>query len=146
MNQPISPSDERTWSMLAHLSSLLNLILPGLGGVAGAGIIWMIYKEKSKKVEFHSLQSLVFQIAVLVAVLVVVVIPWVVGFIISFATAGFGTIVAVPIMILVFFLGFGILLAGLIYSLYAAYAVNKGEDFRYKWIGDWVFHKVSPAA
>jgi len=31
---PLSPSDERTWAMLAHLSVLLNLVTGFLGPVA----------------------------------------------------------------------------------------------------------------
>jgi uncharacterized membrane protein len=69
-----------------------------------------------------------------------------VGFIFSFATIGFGTLIAVPIMILVFFLGGGVLLAGLIYSLYAAYKVNNGKNFHYLWIGDWAARQIAPGS
>jgi hypothetical protein len=62
----------------------------------------------------------------------------VVGFIVSFATIGIGTIVAVPVMILVFFAGLILVVAGVFYSLYGAYQINQGKEFYYLWIGDWI--------
>ena len=43
--QALSPQDERTWSMLAHLSVLLALVslIP-----FGALLIWLIYKDRSR--------------------------------------------------------------------------------------------------
>ena len=53
----MSAQDERTWSMLAHLSVLLSLIT-GIGGPIAALVIWLVYKDKSQRVAFHALQSL----------------------------------------------------------------------------------------
>ena len=47
MENTLVQSEERTWSMLAHLSALLNLFMPALGGVIGAGVIYLVYKDKS---------------------------------------------------------------------------------------------------
>ena len=44
---------------------------------------------------------------------------------------------AVPIMIAVMFIGLAVLFGGLIYSLYGAYQVYEGREFKYKWAGDW---------
>ncbi len=142
MNTAMNASEERTWAMMAHVSAILNLFVPALGGVIGAGVIWLVYKEKSKKVAFHALQSLVFQAIILAFLVVVVGGTWVLGFIFSFATIGLGALIAVPLMILTFFLGGAVIVAGLVYSLIAAYKVNQGEDFRYKWIGDWVAKRI----
>ena len=101
-------------------------------------MIWLTQKEKSAWVAFHALQSLVFQAAVTIITVVVVGGVWVVGFVISFATIGIGTFVAVPVMILVFFGGFVMVGAGVIYCLYGAYQVYQGREFRYLWIGNWV--------
>jgi uncharacterized Tic20 family protein len=138
---PHSP-DERTMAVLAHGSALLN-IFTGAGGLIAAVVIWLIQREKSAWVAFHALQSLVFQAAVLVITVLVVGVVWVVGFIVSFVTIGFGTIVAVPVMILVFFGGFAMIAAGMVYSLYAAYQIYQGREFRYKWVGDWVHRRYS---
>ena len=129
--------DERTWATLSHASALLN-IFSGVGGLIAALVIWLTQREKSAWVAFHALQSLVFQAAVVIITVLVVGVVWVVGFIVSFATVGFGTIVAVPVMILVFFGGFAMIAAGMVYSLYGAYQIYQGREFRYKWIGDWL--------
>ncbi len=141
-NPFVSPhsSDERTWAAFAHGCALLNLA-GGIGGVIAALVIWLIRKEKSAWVGFHGLQSLVFQAATLILTVLVVTVVWVLGFAFSFLTVGFGTIVAVPLMILVFFGGFAIMGAGMIYSLYAAYQVYQGREFRYLWIGDLVYRR-----
>jgi uncharacterized protein len=133
---PHSP-DERTMAALVHGSALLN-IFTGAGGLIAAVVIWLIQREKSAWVAFHALQSLVFQAAVLVITVLVVGVVWVVGFIISFATIGIGTIVAVPVMILVFFGGFAMIAGGMIYSLYGAYQIYQNREFRYIWIGNWL--------
>jgi uncharacterized Tic20 family protein len=137
---PPSPhtSDERTLAALAHASALLNFVLGGVGGIVAAAVIWLTQKEKSQWVAFHGLQSLVFQSAQIVAFVIVVIVPWLCGFIVSFATFGIGAIIAVPVMILLMFIGIAIFGAGLIYSLYGAYQIYEGREFRYKWIGDWV--------
>jgi uncharacterized protein len=58
---PLSPSDERTWAMLAHLSVLLNLVTGILGPVA-ALIIYLVFKDRSRYVAYQSMQSFVFQL------------------------------------------------------------------------------------
>lgn len=133
-------SDERTWAALAHASTLLNMAT-GMGGLIAAAVIWLTQKEKSAWVAFHGLQSLVFQAAQSLIVFLVVGVVWVVGFAFSFITIGFGTIIAVPVMIIVMFLGIALMMAGLVYSLYGAYQVYKGREFRYVWIGDWVYQR-----
>jgi hypothetical protein len=44
----ISAQEERTWSVLSHLSMFLNLFTGFLGPVA-ALIIWLVYKDRSRK-------------------------------------------------------------------------------------------------
>jgi hypothetical protein len=139
-NTPLASThstDERTSAALAHGSVLLNLF-SGVGGMIAALVIWLTQREKSTWVAFHALQSLVFQAAVIIITVLLVGVVWVVGFIVSFATVGFGTIVAVPVMILVFFGGFVLIGAGVVYGLYGAYQVYQGREFQYKWIGDLV--------
>ena len=53
----MSTQDERTWSILAHLSMFLNLVTGFLGPVA-ALIIWLVYRDRSQKVAFHALQAM----------------------------------------------------------------------------------------
>ncbi|MCB9760110.1 MAG: DUF4870 domain-containing protein [Alphaproteobacteria bacterium] len=46
-------SEDRLWGMLAHLA---NLVLPAIGPF----IIYLIYKDKSKFIAYHAIQSAVF--------------------------------------------------------------------------------------
>jgi uncharacterized Tic20 family protein len=130
-------SDERTWAALAHASTLINMAT-GMGGLIAAAVIWLTQKEKSAWVAFHGLQSLVFQAAVYLTVSLVIGVVWLAGFALSFITFGIGAIVTVPVMIVVMFLGIALMTCGLVYSLYGAYQVYEGREFRYIWIGDWI--------
>jgi hypothetical protein len=61
----MSAQDERTWSILAHLSMFMNLVTGFLGPVA-ALIIWLVYRDRSQQVAFHALESMWYQIGWLV--------------------------------------------------------------------------------
>src|SRR3712207_8335857 len=56
MGGGMSAQDERTWSMIAHLSVLLSLVT-GIGGPIAALVIWLVYKDRSQRVAFHALQD-----------------------------------------------------------------------------------------
>ncbi|CAN5248720.1 hypothetical protein BH24ACT19_BH24ACT19_18740 [soil metagenome] len=119
----MSPQDERTWSMFAHLSVLLNLIT-GIGGPIAALVIWLVYKDRSSRVSFHALQSLWYQVAWAVILLV----GWTVTFILSFILIGF---LLIPVMLIASLVPF-------VHQCYAAYKVNQGVDYRYPIIADMV--------
>lgn len=117
----MSAEDEQAWSMIAHLSVLLNLIT-GLGGPIAALIIWLVYKDRSQRVAFHALQSLWYQIAWLV----VLAVGWSITFGLMFVLIGF---LLIPLMLLVSLVPF-------IHQCYAAYKVYQGVDYRYPIIAD----------
>ncbi len=117
----MSGQDERTWSILAHLSILLNLIT-GIGGPIAALIIWLVYKDKSQRVAFHALQSLWYQIAWVVILFA----GWFVTTILMFVLVGF---LLIPVMLLASLVPF-------VHQCYAAYKVNQGVDYRYPFIAD----------
>ncbi len=119
----MSAEDERTWSMLAHLSILLNLIT-GIGGPLAALIIWLVYKDKSQRVAFHALQSLWYQIAWAV----ILAVGWFFTFVLMFVLIGF---LLVPVMALVSLVPF-------VHQCYAAYKVYQGVDYRYPIIADMI--------
>jgi uncharacterized Tic20 family protein len=119
----MSARDERTWSMLAHLSTLLNLIT-GIGGPIGALVVWLVYKDKSRRVAFHALQSLWYQVA-WIAILFTY---FVVSFVLTFVIIG----------IFMFFLMPLIALVPIVHQCYAAYKVNQGVDYRYPIIADMI--------
>lgn len=115
----MSAQDEKTWSIIAHLSVLAALV--GLMPL-GALIVWLIYKDRSPRVGFHALQALWYQIAWLVILVVYVVVSAVLSLVI--------------IGIFMFFLLPLLALVPLIHGCYAAYKVNQGVDYRYPYIAD----------
>ena len=119
----MSAQDERTWSMLSHLSVLLSLIT-GIGGPIAALLIWLVYKDRSQRVAFHALQSLWYQVA------------WIA---IIFAYAIVSTVLTIVIIgIFMFFLLPLIALLPIVHQCYAAYKVNQGVDYRYPVIADMI--------
>ena len=119
----MSAQDERTWSILAHLSMFLNLLTGFLGPVA-ALIIYLVYKDRSSRVAFHALQSMWYQIGWLV----ILAVGWAVTTLLLVVLIGF---VLIPVMAIVSVVPF-------IHAGYAAYRLSKGEDFRYPIAADLV--------
>ena len=132
----ISPSEERTWAMLAHFSVLLNLITGFLGGIA-AIIIYFVYKDRSRLVAYHAMQSFIFQS-----------ITWLVAGTMAGLFIGFGSALAfliIPLLCLVpGFLFLLLIPISLIYGFIGGVKVNNGEDFRYWQVGDWVREILEP--
>ena len=121
--EAMSAQDERTWSILAHLSMFLNLVTGFLGPVA-ALIIWLVYKDRSQKVAFHALQSMWYQ----VGWLVILALGWTVTALLLVVLIGF---VLIPVMAIVSVVPF-------VHAAYAAYRVSQGEDYRLPFAADLV--------
>jgi uncharacterized protein len=121
-SEPMGAQDERTWSVVAHLSVLAGLV--GLMPL-GALLVWLIHKDRSARVRFHAAQALWYQ----VAWVVVWVLASFVGIILTLVTFGLGLILVLPAALLLW-------LAPIAHGCYAAYRVNEGEDYRYPVIAD----------
>ena len=117
----LSAQDERTWSVLSHLSMFLNLVTGFLGPVA-ALIIWFVYKNRPQKVAFHALQSIWYQIGWLV----ILAVGWTVTTLLLVVLVGF---VLIPVMAIVF-------VVPVVHAGYAAYKVSQGEEYRYPFVAD----------
>jgi uncharacterized protein len=115
----MSVQDERTWSVIAHLSVLLELV--GLMPF-GALLVWLLYKDRSRKVRFHALQALWYQIAWIV----ILVAYTLVSLILSLVIIGIFMFFLLPILALI----------PLIHGCYAAYQVSQGVEYRYPYIAD----------
>jgi uncharacterized Tic20 family protein len=115
----MSAQDERTWSIIAHLSVLAALV--GLMPF-GALLVWLLYKDRSERVRFHALQALWYQIA------------WVV----ILAAYAFISLILTLLLIgiFMFFLLPVLVLIPVIHGCYAAYQVSQGVDYRYPYIAD----------
>ena len=118
----MSAQDERTWSVIAHLSVLVALV--GLMPF-GALLVWLLYKDRSRKVRFHALQALWYQIAWIVIFIVYALVTVV----LSIVTLGIAAILLVP-------LGFVLAIVPLAHGCYAAYRVSQGVEYRYPYIAD----------
>jgi uncharacterized protein len=107
---------ERTWSVLAHLSTFLNVFTGFLGPVA-AFVIWLVYKDDSPTVAGHALKSVFYQ----VAWLSVIFIGWTITFALMAVLVGF---LLVPVMAVV-------TLAPFVQASYEAYLAYRGDGRRY---------------
>jgi uncharacterized protein len=137
---PLSPSDERTWAMLAHISVLLNLVT-GFLGVVAALVIYLVYKDRSRYVAYQSMQAFVFQLIWWGGAGVIIGAMWAITGILSAAVIG---IFCIPFALLGTLLIGVMPLVALIYGVYAGIETNQGKDFRYWLIGDWL--RNMPAA
>ena len=126
----LSEQEERTWSVLVHLSILGNLIT-GFLGVIAALVIFLVYRDRSRYVAYQSLQALIFQI-----------IGWVIGGTIAglfWAFTGILSAIIVGICLIPFAILLSLIpLAAIGYGIFGALKCNQGEDFQYWLIGDWV--------
>ena len=119
----ISAQEERTWTVLSHLSMFLNLFTGFLGPVA-ALIIWLVYKDRSQKVAFHALESMWYQIGWLV----ILAVGWTVTGLLTIILIGF---LLIPVMAIVSVVPF-------VHAAYAAYRASRDDGYRYPIAADLV--------
>jgi len=103
---PLSPSDERTWATLLHLSLLIGVAL------WAPLIVWLVFRGRGPFLEHHAKQALNFHITLLIAAMIAVVV--------AVITVGLGT----PLV-------FVVVIWELVLAIVAAVAANKGEWYRY---------------
>jgi uncharacterized protein len=110
----LAPSDERMWAMFAHIGAILASVVAM--AFLGPLIILLVQGSKSPFVRRHAVESLNFQITLLIALAV--------GVVLSVVTLGLGLIVVIPAALV-------IAVAALILIIMASVAANNGEDYRY---------------
>lgn len=117
----VSP-DDRMWAMFAHLAGLLGYALL-FGQIAGPLVIYVMYKEKSKFVAFHALQSLFLQVALFVIHMVLIVLgPF---------TCGVTWVVNVILIV-----------ASFVVIIIAAIKSYNGEMYEYTFVGPYARQQV----
>ena len=132
--QALSESEEKTWRTLAHLSVLLNL-LTGFAGPIAALVVYMVYKDRSRRVAYDALQALIFQLICWYGGGLLIGAVWAIVGVLSAVLIG---IVLIPFAVL-FTLALTILpVGGLVYGVIGAIQVGQGQDFKYWLVGDWV--------
>lgn len=100
---PVSASDARMWSLLAHLGGIFVPPIPAL-------VIFLVYKDRDPFIRRHAAQALNFQI--------ILVIAYVVSSWLAFILIGILT-------------GFATFVAAVVFSIMAAVAANAGNDYTY---------------
>jgi len=100
---PVSPSDARMWSMFAHLGGLLTTFVVPL-------VIYLIYKDRDPFIRRHAVQALNFQIIIAIGL-----------FISSLLTAVLIGFLTYPLFVIL----------SVVFSIIAAMAANKGEEYTY---------------
>src|SRR5215207_4408844 len=115
--------EERTFSVIAHLSIFLNLVTGFLGPVA-AMIMWLVYRDRSSKVAFQALQSMWYQ----VAWLIILAAGWAMTGLLMIVLIGF---LLVPVMALITLVPF-------VHGAYAAYRTSRDGEYRYPLIADMI--------
>ena len=111
----LSPTDERTWSIAAHLSPFLASFvgLPFLGPL----VIYLVFRDRGPFVRHHAAQALNFQIIVAI-----------------------GLLISIPLMFVVIgiFTAIAIGIAAIVLQIVAAIEANNGKWYRDPLTPDWV--------
>jgi len=100
---PMNPSDERMWATLIHVGGILFEFLPALIG-------YLVLKDRGPFIKAHAAAALNFQITLLIA--------YVVSGVLTLVLVGFLLLPAVWVL-------------GVVFSILAALAANKGEYYTY---------------
>jgi len=102
--------EEKTWGMLAHLSSFAGLILPFGGNVLGPLIVWLVKKDTMPFVADQGKEALNFNITVALAAIA--------SCILMIVLIGFLLIAVVAV-------------TWLVLTIMASIEANKGVAYRY---------------
>ncbi|MSP11901.1 MAG: DUF4870 domain-containing protein [Chloroflexi bacterium] len=130
--------DERRMAALAHGSALLSIPTAGLAGPLVAMVIWLMYRHKSTYVANQALQSLIFQVLVLITVGilgVMLAIAWPITIGLLILVIG---LVLLPFTLILTILALALPVAGLLYTVYAALQAYQGRPFHYWLVGNLV--------
>ncbi len=111
----LSPTEERNWSIGAHLSPFLASFvgLPFLGPL----VIYLVFRDRGPFIRHHAAQALNFQIIVAI-----------------------GLLISIPLMFVIvgIFTAIAIGIAAIIFQIVAAVEANNGKWYRYPLTPDWV--------
>jgi len=114
--------EERTWAMAAHLSVIAGSFVP-LGNIIAPLVIWQVHKEKSAFVVKHALESLVFQVAIMVTAIALLLL--------TIVTMGAAIILAVPAILV-------LVVASFVYMIVATIRASENKIWEYPVTTRWV--------
>lgn len=111
---PVAPADERTWSVVAHAGGIVTSFVAPL-------VVWLIYKDRSQRLDHQGKEALNFQLTLLVAYIGIPIVSAVVA--------------AIPIIGLIsvfgMFLVFAAWVCAIIFGILGAVAASRDEWYRY---------------
>jgi uncharacterized Tic20 family protein len=110
----LSASEERTWGMVAHVGVLLAAWF-AMGFLCPL-VIWLVYRDRSDFVRRHALESLNFQLSLLIYTAVAVVLILI--------TFGLGVLIIIPLVVIG-------AIAALVVIILATMAASSGQEYRY---------------
>lgn len=134
--QPLSPADERTWAMLAHLSVLLNLVT-GFLGVGAALVIYLVYKDRSRYVAYQAMQAFLMQLIFWAGGGLLIGVMWAIVGALSAILVG---ILLIPFALVLTFVFLLFPVVAVIYGIVGGIRCSNGEDFHYWLVSDWALH------
>jgi hypothetical protein len=106
---PLTPQEERTWAMAAHLSSILGVWVFFLGAV-GPLVVMLTQGPRSPYVRAQSVEALNFNISVLI----------------------YSVIAWILVVVLIGFIALGALFVfQIVFTIIAAVKTSNGEPYRY---------------
>lgn len=111
---PLSPSEERTWAIVAHVGTFVAAWF-AMGFLCPL-VIWLIFRDRSEYVRRHALESLNFQLSLLIYAVVAVVLVLV--------TFGLGVLIVFPLLLIG-------AVAALVVIILATIAASNGQEYRY---------------
>lgn len=136
--ETVSPEDKMI-AMFSHLSIFFgSLILPL--------VLWLLYKDKSKFITFHALQSLFFHIAYTVVMIFVVIVVSVIGVLTGLITKS-GSPPTPGAFQIIIIIALGVFVLGYVfgsigYAVFLAVDAYKGGVKKYPVIGNIIYKKV----
>ena len=114
----MSQSEERTWALASHVGSLVAAVV-AMAFLAPL-LVLLVHGEKSPFVRRHAVESLNFQISLLIYSLAGTVI----GIVIAILTVGIALLLIIPLVAI-------LALVVLILIIVATVRAANGEDYRY---------------
>ncbi|WP_329001668.1 DUF4870 domain-containing protein [Kribbella sp. NBC_00709] len=110
----LTASEERTWAMVAHVGVFIAAWL-AMGFLCPL-IIWLLFRGRSEFVRRNALESLNFQISLLIYTAIAVVLVLI--------TFGLGVLIIVPLIVIG-------AVAAVVVIVRATIAASSGQEYRY---------------
>ena len=110
----LSASEERTWAMVAHIGVFVAAWF-AMGFLCPL-VVWLVYRQRSDFVRRHALESLNFQLSLLIYTAIAVILILI--------TFGLGVLIIIPLIIIA-------AVAAVVFVVLATMAASSGNEYRY---------------